>query len=86
MYDAALERPESQRGAFVEEACGGDTALRDEVESLWAEGGHGASIIESPALEVAATITEEQRRGLRTAPRCLTGTVARSYGLVDQGP
>ncbi len=54
LYHAALERPESQRGAFLAEACAGDSALREEVESLLAEGGHGASIIESPALEVAA--------------------------------
>ena len=54
LYHAALERPESQRGAFLEEACAGDSALREEVESLLAEGEHGASIIESPAVEVAA--------------------------------
>ncbi len=59
LYHAALERPESQRGAFLEEACGGDSALRDEVESLLAEGGHGASIIESPAIEVAARVLAE---------------------------
>jgi tetratricopeptide (TPR) repeat protein len=59
LYHAALERPESQRGAFLEEACGGDSALRDEVESLLAEGGHGASIIESPVLKVAAKVLAE---------------------------
>lgn len=56
LYHAALERPESQRGAFLEEACGDDSALRDEVESLLAEGEHGANFIESPALEVAAKV------------------------------
>ena len=59
LYHAALERPESQRGAFLKEACGDDSALRDEVESLLAEGGHGASIIESPAIEVAAKVLAE---------------------------
>jgi eukaryotic-like serine/threonine-protein kinase len=60
LYDQALERPESQRGAFLEEACGGDSALRGEVESLLAEGEHGASFIESPALEVAAKALAEE--------------------------
>ena len=27
-YDAALERPPSERGAFLESACGGDEMLR----------------------------------------------------------
>ena len=52
LYHAALEWPESQRGAFLKEACGGDSALLDEVLSLLAEG--GASFIESPAVKVAA--------------------------------
>ncbi len=65
LYHAALERPESQRGAFLEEACGGDSALRDEVESLLAEGGHGASIIDSPAVEVAAKALAEDDSQLR---------------------
>jgi serine/threonine protein kinase len=59
LYHAALERPESQRGAFLAEACAGDSALRDEVESLLAEGEHGASVLESPALEVAAKALAE---------------------------
>jgi serine/threonine protein kinase len=59
LYHAALERPESQWGAFLAEACAGDSALRDEVESLLAEGEHGASVLESPALEVAAKALAE---------------------------
>ncbi|HXR37799.1 MAG TPA: serine/threonine-protein kinase, partial [Terracidiphilus sp.] len=59
LYHAALERPESQRGAFLAEACAGDSALRDEVESLLAEGEHGASVLESPAIEVAAKALAE---------------------------
>jgi len=70
LYHAALERPESQRGAFLEGACGGDSALRDEVESLLAEGGHGASIIDSPAVEVAAKVLAEDDSQLRTSVEC----------------
>jgi Tol biopolymer transport system component len=59
LYHSALERPESQRGAFLAEACAGDSALREEVESLLAEGEHGASVLDSPALEVAAKALAE---------------------------
>ena len=34
LYHAALEREESERGAFLDEACSGDPGLRDEVGSL----------------------------------------------------
>ena len=34
---AALEREESQRAAFLEEACEGDDTLRREVEDLLAQ-------------------------------------------------
>ena len=37
LYHAALERAESERAAFLKEACTGDDALRQEVESLLAQ-------------------------------------------------
>jgi serine/threonine protein kinase/tetratricopeptide (TPR) repeat protein len=87
LYHSALERPESQRGAFVEEACGGDSALRDEVESLLAEGGHGASIIESPAHEVAAKALAEDNSQLGGSVECeqerLGGTVSH-YRILEK--
>ena len=60
LYHAALEQPESQREAFLKQACGEDSSLRDEVESLLAEGEHGASVLDSPALEVAAKALAEE--------------------------
>ncbi len=51
---AALEREESQRSAFLEEACGGDEALRREVDSLLAQQQEVEDFIEAPALEVVA--------------------------------
>ena len=38
LCQAALERPENQRAAFLDQACAGDNALRDEVKSLLAQG------------------------------------------------
>ena len=54
LYRAALEREESERPAFLREACAGDEDLLREVESLLACEGENASFLESPALEVAA--------------------------------
>jgi serine/threonine protein kinase len=48
LYNAALERPEAERAAFLGEACGGDEELRRDLESLLgqAQGGTpGASVL-----------------------------------------
>lgn len=34
LYHASLEQEKEQRGAFLQQACAGDEALRREVESL----------------------------------------------------
>ena len=59
LYLAALECEESERHLFVTEACGQDDALRSEVESLLACEAESKDFIESPALEVAAKLLEE---------------------------
>jgi eukaryotic-like serine/threonine-protein kinase len=58
---AALEQEESKRHLFVAEACGQDDELRIEVESLLASEYEARSegFIESPALEIAAKLLEE---------------------------
>ena len=40
LFIAALEREEVDRGPFLADACGADTALREEVESLLDEADH----------------------------------------------
>ena len=50
----ALEREESQRAAFLEEACEGDETLRREVEQLLAQETKAEDFLEAPALEVEA--------------------------------
>ena len=54
LYHAAMECEESQRAAFLIRACGGDEALRREVESLVSYGGRSGRFIEGSALEVVA--------------------------------
>ena len=68
VYHAALERAESQRTAFLDAACAGDSALRDEVESLLAHK-DGGNFIESPAMEVAAKQLAQDDSQLRLAEK-----------------
>lgn len=54
LYHATLKCEESQRAAFLASACGGDEALRREVESLVSYGNQSARFIEGSALEIVA--------------------------------
>src|ERR1041385_228275 len=36
LYEAVLDRPDGEREAFLAEACAGDSALRQEIDSLLA--------------------------------------------------
>jgi len=59
LYHLALEHGESERAAFLEQACGGDEALRREVESLLAYAKPAEAFMEAPSLGRAA-LTQEQ--------------------------
>ena len=50
LLEAAVERPPGDRAAFLEQACGDDSALRREVEALVAADGDAGSFLEEPAL------------------------------------
>jgi eukaryotic-like serine/threonine-protein kinase len=54
LYHRVVEYAPEQRGAFLEKACDGDQALREEVESLLAYEERAAHFITSPPGEVAA--------------------------------
>ena len=54
LLEQALEQKSDRRAAFLDEACNGDAALRQEVESLLAAHGKAADFIEAPALEAGA--------------------------------
>src|SRR5260370_14998415 len=49
LFHSALEREESERAAFLLQACGGDNALREEVESLLAEKQGQGNLLSMPA-------------------------------------
>lgn len=60
---SALDLEEGRRRAFVEQACGGDQELRQEVESLLKFESCGDHFIQQPALEVAAKMVAQEKPG-----------------------
>ena len=54
IHQSALDVDPSERAAFLDESCGGDEALRREVESLLAYATEAESFLERPAVDIAA--------------------------------
>ncbi len=63
IFDAAWNRPSSQRRAFVAKECKGDSTLRSEVESLLAAFDQAGSFLERPARIKKPRDTEEKGDG-----------------------
>jgi serine/threonine protein kinase/Tol biopolymer transport system component len=84
IYQAALEREESQRAAFLAEACAADGALREEVESLLAHK-DAASFIETPVMEVAARAQDDsQWRRAEERERKRIGSTVSHYRILEK--
>jgi serine/threonine protein kinase len=77
IYHSALELEERRRVAFLEKACAGDKALRQEVESLLRSEPSGDRFIEEPALEVAAKMMAHEK------PESLLGQQLGSYQILS---
>ena len=56
LVQAALEKSEEERAAFIAEACKSDDSVRREVESLLAYQQQASGFLESPAIEQAAQL------------------------------
>src|SRR5215813_11508638 len=61
LLEAALERPPAERAAFLAVACAGDETLRREMESLLRSDEAVESIIEAPAVALAAEMLAENQ-------------------------
>ena len=61
LYLSAREREGPEREQFLETACGGDEALRREVESLLGHGANAQDFMQAPAVEAMA---RDQERSL----------------------
>ncbi len=56
----ALEMAEAERSSFLDEKCGGDDKLRQEIESLIAAHSRAADQFESPAVEIIAAVVSSK--------------------------
>ncbi|HBB98221.1 MAG TPA: hypothetical protein DC054_22785 [Blastocatellia bacterium] len=65
IFHAALDRPPSDRFAFVSEACAGDEALQKEVELLISSDGRGGDFLNAPAYEAAAAMIVDDKSALK---------------------
>ena len=64
IHQSALDVDPSERAAFVDESCGGDEALRREVESLLTYAAEAEAFLERPAVDIAATPPGESREAM----------------------
>ena len=62
IFEAALERAPAERSDFLAQACGEDTSLRREVESLLTAHEKDGSFMDSPAYKAAAEILIDQQQ------------------------
>ena len=77
LFQAAMELPAHERTTFLDNACAGDDALRNEVEALIASDEHGLSFIEDPAFEMAANLL------VHTPPELAKGYRLSNYKILD---
>ena len=69
MFHRALEHDAGPRAEFLAGACGGDEALRREVEALLAAHERAESFIETPAGDLAAELLSRTRTALDVGQR-----------------
>jgi Tol biopolymer transport system component len=78
LFHSALEREGDNRAAYLQQACAGDDALRQEVESLLAQGKTADGLLDDSALgKMAAEIVGKQDG------RSLLGTNLGSYQILS---
>lgn len=78
IYSEALERDPIQRKAYLVEACQGDEALREEVESLLECRPAGEEFFKAPAIEAGA------KAMARESPADLSGQVLSHYAVLEK--
>lgn len=75
LFHDARERPPDQRGAFLAQACGGDSALRHDVESLLAQ--EEGSLLHDGVQGLARHLIGANREGSRLGPYVLGPLIGR---------
>src|SRR2546426_12532978 len=86
LYHAALECEPGVRAAFLDEVCGADDELRQEVESLLGYKSEATDFIETPALEKAAKeIAQEAEARTKSDPgAAMIGKTVAHYSILER--
>jgi eukaryotic-like serine/threonine-protein kinase len=85
LYHSALERAAAERAEFLQDACGADTALRREVESLLAHDQEAENFIEAPALKMAARmIAQQEIQSSHESGDAFLGKTVSHYRIVEK--
>ena len=69
LYHDALTRDADERAAFLNGACAGDEALRQEVESLLAQPASADAFLATPAAAIAAQLASDPAASILTGRR-----------------
>jgi Tol biopolymer transport system component len=81
LFQAALQRPADERGAFLAAACAGDDALEREVRSLLLADERGGTLLETPLAEVAADVIGD---GIDRPPALADGAPVGPYRVLGR--
>ena len=87
LYHAALEQDESERAVFLDAACCGDPALRDEVGSLLTYDKRAEHFMEVAILETAVKLLAEEQAPSRQsseANSALIGKTISHYRVLEE--
>src|SRR6266576_1778633 len=85
LFHAALGYEPAKRPDFLVSACGGDEALRLEVESLISSHQEAESFIETPAGDVAAGLLGSQEPGFEPGQQINNYRIVRQLGSGGMG-
>ncbi len=84
LLQAALERPSTERDAFLRQSCIGDQALEREVRSLLTAQEDTEGFLDRPAIEVAARVfAAKQNKIADESARSLIGQRVSHYQVIE---